>query len=656
MRRPVFLLFFTFLCGALLAQPIQRAFRESGGTLSTGQGGAISSLSDGDIVVVNERWTNFSQKGLQCFVLDKGTLEVKRTTAFYINQTLTAIQVVVKGDTIYAAARLSTGSDYSVLLMAFTRDLKLIFSKEWRGAKPYLYYSFLAHPSGGFVLFGVTDPGTASTRFFTRVNESGEILWVRNLNWNPFVWGQAVVMPNGDIIGTGGGDFVTLNANGDFVRASRYSSFEYVIGTGVSLGKACFGRHVFNEVHHYGLLLGSNGEFSGVTQGIKIKDPAFFHVRPNGNMVYGSSLIRQDTVLTQLSEFGTDGKLIATIGVDNVFGLAPTGAERDVCRYAVHSDNAGNMYVLGVANRSGFYVWRLGGDNLDFACAEKSKAAEPTPVPEPGNAAFQAFPLPDQTTPFALTEETPGTFATYCTKCDIILDNFDGDTSVCSTTGSIDLDARNPGASYEWSDGSTGRTLTVKNSGTYVVRIQNRCSIAYDTIVVELVHKPKIKINASATLVMPQEPVFLTGSPDTFDVMNWYYHDSLLGPGSTYTWTPTRNGRYWITWQAEASPWCVTRDSIELHVSLIDYYIPTAFTPNGNGLNDGWGPKGSGISHLRMQIHNRWGECVFDEENQLWDGNFRGKAVMTGWYVYRIFITDDDGVLRQHSGYLWVLQ
>ncbi len=68
-------------------------------------------------------------------------------------------------------------------------------------------------------------------------------------------------------------------------------------------------------------------------------------------------------------------------------------------------------------------------------------------------------------------------------------------------------------------------------------------------------------------------------------------------------------------------------------------YIPSAFTPNGDGINDFFGVKAQGLKEFKMEIYNRWGEVVFssDDINDLWDGTYEGKAITsTDVYVYQV--------------------
>jgi gliding motility-associated-like protein len=68
-------------------------------------------------------------------------------------------------------------------------------------------------------------------------------------------------------------------------------------------------------------------------------------------------------------------------------------------------------------------------------------------------------------------------------------------------------------------------------------------------------------------------------------------------------------------------------------------YIPSAFTPNGDGLNDSFGAKSENIERFKMQIYNRWGELMFESDDieQWWDGTFRGEKIKTTEvFVYQV--------------------
>ena len=65
--------------------------------------------------------------------------------------------------------------------------------------------------------------------------------------------------------------------------------------------------------------------------------------------------------------------------------------------------------------------------------------------------------------------------------------------------------------------------------------------------------------------------------------------------------------------------------------------VPSAFTPNNDGLNDFLYPLNAyKTTNLKFSVYNRFGERVFYSENRLqkWDGKFKGKALDIGTYVW----------------------
>lgn len=68
-------------------------------------------------------------------------------------------------------------------------------------------------------------------------------------------------------------------------------------------------------------------------------------------------------------------------------------------------------------------------------------------------------------------------------------------------------------------------------------------------------------------------------------------------------------------------------------------FIPNAFTPNGDRLNDGFGVKGwPETKSFELCVYNRWGELVFKTTNvfERWNGEWKGKPQPIGTYVYTI--------------------
>ncbi|MCB0761863.1 MAG: gliding motility-associated C-terminal domain-containing protein [Flavobacteriales bacterium] len=69
-----------------------------------------------------------------------------------------------------------------------------------------------------------------------------------------------------------------------------------------------------------------------------------------------------------------------------------------------------------------------------------------------------------------------------------------------------------------------------------------------------------------------------------------------------------------------------------------DFFIPNAFTPNGDGENDVFLPVSPSHNEYEFQVFSRWGELMFSTKDveEGWDGSFNSNAVESGVYVWRI--------------------
>jgi len=87
---------------------------------------------------------------------------------------------------------------------------------------------------------------------------------------------------------------------------------------------------------------------------------------------------------------------------------------------------------------------------------------------------------------------------------------------------------------------------------------------------------------------------------------------------------------------------CKSSDTVTVFVSKSpcgDIFIPAAFTPNDDGVNDKFGPVTTNASYPSsaiFRVYNRWGQLIFETKdiNHKWDGKFHGIAQVTGSYVY----------------------
>ncbi|MBL0256907.1 MAG: gliding motility-associated C-terminal domain-containing protein [Bacteroidetes bacterium] len=91
---------------------------------------------------------------------------------------------------------------------------------------------------------------------------------------------------------------------------------------------------------------------------------------------------------------------------------------------------------------------------------------------------------------------------------------------------------------------------------------------------------------------------------------------------------------------------------------LNELVFPNAFTPNEDGINEIFLPLGSEVSTYDLRIFNRWGQLIFetDDQNKGWDGRFHGRAQQDGIYLYKVSYGIRSGEEKARTGKLVLIR
>jgi gliding motility-associated-like protein len=229
------------------------------------------------------------------------------------------------------------------------------------------------------------------------------------------------------------------------------------------------------------------------------------------------------------------------------------------------------------------------------------------------------------------------------------------DTSICEGT-SITLNAGG-GQNYEWipATGLSNDTIpnpvaTPADSIVYAVRVYNQYS-CYDTLQVRVnVWKKPKAIAGPDKFTLKNRAVLLEGKVTGTDInYSWSPPDYLDNPQlERPRASPAESQMYTLT--AVSARGCgSSTDEAKVEV-ITKLYIPNAFTPNGDGLNDKWTiilfeeyPKGI------VQVYNRGGQLVYrGYANSYipWDGRTNGGSILAGTYVYFVDLGDGSSLLK----------
>jgi gliding motility-associated-like protein len=104
---------------------------------------------------------------------------------------------------------------------------------------------------------------------------------------------------------------------------------------------------------------------------------------------------------------------------------------------------------------------------------------------------------------------------------------------------------------------------------------------------------------------------------------------------------------------------CTKKDSINITIQNCEecrLFIPSAFTPNDDGLNDLFKTRPQcpniGLQNFSLSVYNRWGQLVFmtNNINTGWDGTYKNKKLDQGVYVYLVDYSFKQSKFFQQKG------
>jgi gliding motility-associated-like protein len=215
------------------------------------------------------------------------------------------------------------------------------------------------------------------------------------------------------------------------------------------------------------------------------------------------------------------------------------------------------------------------------------------------------------------------------------------DTSICRNDHIILRSVQSNGVSYLWSNGFTDSSIMISGGGTYSLTVtQNGCSTTA-AIKIGIINHPQLNLGPD-TILCSGELLHLPVSANA-GVFSW--SDGSSGEGFTASVT----GMYWATLSNECG---IAVDTIHVTYDFCDLWFPSAFTPNGDGLNDIIRVVGSlrDYKDFSLSVFNRWGQRVFYTADIYagWDGRFNGINQELGTYFYMIFynLHGKKGMLR----------
>lgn len=199
----------------------------------------------------------------------------------------------------------------------------------------------------------------------------------------------------------------------------------------------------------------------------------------------------------------------------------------------------------------------------------------------------------------------------------------------------LDPGVKISGYNYTWSNGASTSTVNVFETGLYWVRLDatnGTCMDLTDTVYFSPGVLPVVNLGADQYVCDGQRVTLLNGS-SPFPESTYEWQDGSVGK----TYVATLSGNYEVEVTNECGS-VVDQVFIEFQ-DCGNVYVPTSFTPNGDGRNEIFLPASDQeFNEYGFWVYDRWGSLLFktNQPKLGWDGTVDGKIMTPGTYVWRI--------------------
>ncbi|MFZ5553514.1 MAG: PKD domain-containing protein, partial [Bacteroidota bacterium] len=231
----------------------------------------------------------------------------------------------------------------------------------------------------------------------------------------------------------------------------------------------------------------------------------------------------------------------------------------------------------------------------------------------------------------------------------------------------FDFDYNCDGTS-DYNGPSANPTYTYPNAGLYDVCLTVTSAAGCSTSItapglVEVYPVPVAEFTASpSTTTILNPDIEFTDLSTGGTSYNWDFGD---GDSSNTTGNVTHvyadTGSYSVTLTVSNQYGCFDQYTLIIDI-LADFgiYVPNAFTPNGDGVNDFFFPEGVGIdpNNFEFMVFNRWGELIYETQNlyKPWDGTHKGVMSKQDVYVWKVKAFDPFGNQHDYIGHVTLLK
>jgi gliding motility-associated-like protein len=227
-----------------------------------------------------------------------------------------------------------------------------------------------------------------------------------------------------------------------------------------------------------------------------------------------------------------------------------------------------------------------------------------------------------------------------------------GNAKCGKNSGMIDANAKGGTTpyQYQWSTVANTQVATALWPNNYFLNVtdHNNCSASATNLLVKNIENNIAVFLGNDTVICPGDKLILDAG--SFASYKWQNN------ATTSTFTVTKTGRYNVV--VVDADGCTATDEIDVTVDCTDVFFPSAFTPNGDGKNENFGPLGNiaALKNYTLKVFNRFGQIVFESNNPFkkWDGKFKGIG-QTETFVWMANYSINGGINYSKKGTIIIM-
>ena len=221
----------------------------------------------------------------------------------------------------------------------------------------------------------------------------------------------------------------------------------------------------------------------------------------------------------------------------------------------------------------------------------------------------------------------------------------------------LTLSANNGYSNYVWQGSVAAQQFTVNAIGVYTVTALDSCGITKTDSIRVILSDTSLTIPPTQTICL-YDTAFITLPADVNNI-TWQPTTNSFLNNKTLLFYPPQTTLYTIT--AERTPNCsiLKTSTVVIKTCPQTVFIPNSFTPNNDSKNDIFKPAISQpLALYRLQIFNRYGQTIFESNNQQsgWDGTYKGSRQPMGGYIYQCSYKFNGGLQKMVKGYFILIR